>query len=162
MTSAIDPTKPTTGNATTASVRTNFQSAKDEIEALQAVSPGTTRLLWVIRNADLTIATLQPLIAQPDTPAIWRAATIIRKWRSGTPTGTYAGRIDATDTTGSDSSSANLNAGNAAAGSPYRFDAATALSNGKAHVGIPYITNTTPNGGTCLVDILIYGYDLTH
>lgn len=34
--SAIDPTKPTTGEATTASVRDNFQAAKDEIEALDA------------------------------------------------------------------------------------------------------------------------------
>lgn len=36
MTSAIDVTKPTTGNPTTESVRQNFAAAKDEIEALQA------------------------------------------------------------------------------------------------------------------------------
>lgn len=35
MTSAIDPTLPVTGAPTTASVRDNFQHAKDEIEALQ-------------------------------------------------------------------------------------------------------------------------------
>lgn len=35
MTSAINPTNPTEGAATTASVRANFQAAKDEIEALQ-------------------------------------------------------------------------------------------------------------------------------
>jgi len=36
MTSAIDPTKPTTGTATTESVRQNFSTAKTEIEDLQA------------------------------------------------------------------------------------------------------------------------------
>jgi microcystin-dependent protein len=36
MASNIDPSKPTTGSATTASVRDNFQYAKDEIEALQS------------------------------------------------------------------------------------------------------------------------------
>ena len=36
MTSAIDTTKPTTGNPTTQSVRNNFAAAKAEIEALQA------------------------------------------------------------------------------------------------------------------------------
>lgn len=36
MTSAIDVTKPTTGNPTTESVRQNFAAAKDEIEELQA------------------------------------------------------------------------------------------------------------------------------
>lgn len=36
MTSAIDPSKPVFGNPTTASVRNNFQHAKDEIEQLQA------------------------------------------------------------------------------------------------------------------------------
>ena len=35
MASAIDPTKPTAGNATTASVRANFSAAKTEIELLQ-------------------------------------------------------------------------------------------------------------------------------
>jgi hypothetical protein len=35
MASAIDPTKPVTGNPTTQSVRTNFATAKAEIEALQ-------------------------------------------------------------------------------------------------------------------------------
>lgn len=35
MSSAIDDTKPDTGNATTASVRANFTAAKSEIEALQ-------------------------------------------------------------------------------------------------------------------------------
>lgn len=34
--SAIDPTKPTAGTATTESVRLNFQAAKDEIDALNA------------------------------------------------------------------------------------------------------------------------------
>lgn len=36
MTSLIDPTKPTTGSPTTASVRQNFEHAKTEIEELQA------------------------------------------------------------------------------------------------------------------------------
>lgn len=36
MASAIDPTKPTSGTATTESVRANFAAAKSEIEALQA------------------------------------------------------------------------------------------------------------------------------
>lgn len=36
MTSAIDVTKPTTGNPTTESVRQNFAAAKAEIEAIQA------------------------------------------------------------------------------------------------------------------------------
>ena len=35
MPSNIDPSKPTAGQATTQSVRDNFQAAKDEIEALQ-------------------------------------------------------------------------------------------------------------------------------
>lgn len=39
MTSAIDTTKPTTGNPTTQSVRNNFAAAKAEIEALQAQPP---------------------------------------------------------------------------------------------------------------------------
>lgn len=38
MASAIDPTKPTTGNPTTQSVRNNFAAAKTEIEALQAAN----------------------------------------------------------------------------------------------------------------------------
>ena len=36
MSSAIDPTKPATGSASTESVRDNFQAAKDEIEQNQA------------------------------------------------------------------------------------------------------------------------------
>lgn len=36
MASAIDATKPTTGNPTTQSVRANFAAAKAEIEAIQA------------------------------------------------------------------------------------------------------------------------------
>ena len=41
MTSAIDATKPTTGNPTTQSVRANFAAAKAEIEALQqAIAEG--------------------------------------------------------------------------------------------------------------------------
>lgn len=36
MASAIDPTKPTTGNPTTKSVRDNFAAAKTEIEEIQA------------------------------------------------------------------------------------------------------------------------------
>lgn len=36
MTSLIDPTKPTTGSPTTASVRENFARARTEIEELQA------------------------------------------------------------------------------------------------------------------------------
>jgi hypothetical protein len=36
MTSNIDPTKPTSGTAFTADVRSNFQKAHDEIGALQA------------------------------------------------------------------------------------------------------------------------------
>lgn len=36
MASAIDPTKPTTGNPTTQSVRDNFAAAKTEIETIQA------------------------------------------------------------------------------------------------------------------------------
>ena len=35
MTSQIDPTLPVTGTPTTASVRGNFQTAHDEISALQ-------------------------------------------------------------------------------------------------------------------------------
>lgn len=43
MASTIDPTKPETGLATTASVRANFQAAKTEIEALQSgVIPSLT------------------------------------------------------------------------------------------------------------------------
>lgn len=38
MTSSIDATKPVTGTPTTASVRANFQAAKDEIEALQTAN----------------------------------------------------------------------------------------------------------------------------
>ena len=40
MTSAIDPTLPTEGNAFTSDVRANFQAAHDEIEALQAGGGG--------------------------------------------------------------------------------------------------------------------------
>lgn len=40
MTSAIDPSKPTTGTATTESVRANFLAAKNEIEELQAAVAG--------------------------------------------------------------------------------------------------------------------------
>lgn len=39
MTSAIDPTKPTQGEASTADVRANFQIAADEISALQDAVP---------------------------------------------------------------------------------------------------------------------------
>ncbi|MGL4230126.1 MAG: hypothetical protein ACRCWJ_02060, partial [Casimicrobium sp.] len=42
MPSAIDPTKPITGNPTTASVRDNFAAAKSEIEALQASTDSLT------------------------------------------------------------------------------------------------------------------------
>lgn len=50
MTSAIDPTKPVTGNPTTQSVRDNFQAAKDEIEALQGLIPGEYPLGYVIMD----------------------------------------------------------------------------------------------------------------
>lgn len=39
MTSLINPSNPTEPSATTASVRANFQAAKDEIEALQNIIP---------------------------------------------------------------------------------------------------------------------------
>lgn len=50
MTSAIDPTKPTTGTATTESVRQNFSTAKTEIEDLQAAIISET----INRNAAIT------------------------------------------------------------------------------------------------------------
>ena len=40
MTSQIDVTIPVTGNPTTASVRANFQTAADEISALQIAANG--------------------------------------------------------------------------------------------------------------------------
>lgn len=44
MVSTIDPTLPASGQATTASVRLNFQRAKNEIEALQSFRPMTPNL----------------------------------------------------------------------------------------------------------------------
>ena len=51
MTSAIDATRPIQGAATTQSVRDNFAAAKAEIEALQAIPPGSVRPDWA--NATL-------------------------------------------------------------------------------------------------------------
>lgn len=60
MASAIDPTKPSAGAATTASVRANFQAAHDEIEALQAAGAGTAnRVLRV--NAGGTAPESSPI-----------------------------------------------------------------------------------------------------
>lgn len=52
MVSNIDPTKPTTGLATTQSVRDNFQDAKAEIEALQAAVLNTNGQSVIAFGAD--------------------------------------------------------------------------------------------------------------
>jgi len=63
MSSAIDPSVPTEGTATTESVRENFQAAKDEIEALQAaiipsskITKGNVASLNYASGADVTVA----------------------------------------------------------------------------------------------------------
>jgi hypothetical protein len=63
MTSAIDPTKPTAGNALTADVRQNFQTAADEISALQNSGP---IFLAVVKDLDLTVAGDTPIPVQSD------------------------------------------------------------------------------------------------
>ena len=68
MTSAIDPSKPTTGTATTESVRANFLAAKTEIEELQAAVanvvtvqataptiPHANKLWWNTETGDLYV-----------------------------------------------------------------------------------------------------------
>lgn len=56
MPSAIDPTKPDAGNALTANVRSNFQAAKTEIEALQTGKA----------DADIELAALAALVSAAD------------------------------------------------------------------------------------------------
>lgn len=51
MTSAIDPSMPIEGAATTASVRANFLAAKSEIEALQAEQPNFAKA-WLYSASD--------------------------------------------------------------------------------------------------------------
>jgi hypothetical protein len=56
MASSIDPTKPIEGRPQTSSVRANFQSAKDEIESLQAngIEGLTTAEVDQLKNIDTT------------------------------------------------------------------------------------------------------------
>ncbi len=53
MTSNIDITKPTSGNATTQSVRDNFAAAKNEIEVLQSTSPSALPVQLTRAGLDL-------------------------------------------------------------------------------------------------------------
>lgn len=66
MTSAIDPTKPTTGTATTESVRQNFSTAKTEIEDLQAaiISETINRNAAIAAEADARNTAINDAIAQ--------------------------------------------------------------------------------------------------
>lgn len=58
MTSNIDATKPTTGSATTQSVRDNFQTAKDEISALQSDVTGKAPLVHAHAGTDISSGTV--------------------------------------------------------------------------------------------------------
>jgi len=62
MTSAIDATKPVTGNPTTQSVRDQFATARDEITALQAAVAG-------IGGGSITVSDTAP--ASPAPGALW-------------------------------------------------------------------------------------------
>lgn len=89
MTSAIDPTKPTTFVAYTADVRNNFQIAANEITALQSTAAGGGVILQVVTSTSNVLITplatyvamrqTMPTVVQitlPPTPPNGRAVRI--------------------------------------------------------------------------------------
>jgi hypothetical protein len=111
MSSAIDPTKPAEGNATTLSVRNNFAAAKDEIEALQADAGGALRMLFYLKNADMTNLNPQAMTPSAYPATKWRPALLIARFVSGTITGVPAGALVAVDDFGISYNVFNLAAG---------------------------------------------------
>lgn len=111
MTSAIDPTKPAEGNATTSSVRANFQAAKDEIEALQIDPSVGIRLLFTLKDCDITNLSPQPMIPYNVPLTFWRPQLLLARFVSGTITGVPAGSVTASDDVGGTYNLFNLSAG---------------------------------------------------
>lgn len=68
--SAIDPTKPAAGNATTESVRANFQAAKTEIEALAGNVAVTKQAAWIYAGDDNAAAPVDGQIIIMPTGAV--------------------------------------------------------------------------------------------
>lgn len=160
MTSAIDPTKPTTGNATTASVRTNFQAAKDEIEALQALTP---LLLYYKKAIDLAAVATTPLDPVPNVPTYWRGLKVFLLLRSGKTTGSLAGNCRAPREIGGTMYNAFPLVGTSfdsgASVTAKVVEAATALL-AQRFSGTPDVNITAASSTPCTCDIYLYGFAL--
>lgn len=78
MSSAIDPTKPTSGNALTADVRSNFSAAKTEIEDLQNGKQPSDALLTAIAALS-TVADRMLYFTGADAVALTTATAAGRK-----------------------------------------------------------------------------------
>jgi hypothetical protein len=160
MTSAVDPTKPETGNASTSSVRANFQTIKDEIDALQALPGPTYRLLFYLKNADYQSAAVQNFTPVNPAPGRYRPDRMINVMRSGAYVPTIAGIVAATDVMGTGWSMFNI------ASAPPTFvgsmkNTNTVISTAAYEMsGTPTLTMTTPNTVPELVDIYIFGHEL--
>lgn len=95
MTSQIDPTKPTSDAPTVASVRANFQHAKDEIEALQNEQPRPSAIAQALADIGTTLADHAQRIAAlegatpppppPPPPPSIPGLTVSAVWEGETP-----------------------------------------------------------------------------
>lgn len=96
MTSQIDPSKPTSDTPTVASVRANFQFAKDEIEALQNQAPTPSQIATAITTINQTLsnheqrlsaleASAPPPPPPPPAPSI-PGLTLTAEWQDPAPT----------------------------------------------------------------------------
>ena len=159
MSSAIDPTKPAEGNATTASVRNNFAAAKDEIELLQTEAAGALRLLFYLKNCDMTNLSPQNMTPSKYPATKWRPAALVCRFVSGTITGVPAGAVVAVDDIGTSYNIFNL-AGGLPGGINVQRLIAPASNNFWGTFGAtPNIDLSAGSSTPAAWDYYLYGYD---
>jgi hypothetical protein len=160
MTSAVDPTMPETGNASTSSIRANFQTIKDEIDALQAGPVPTYGLLFYLKNADFASAAAQSFTPANPAPNRWRPDRMILVMRSGAYIPTIAGAVSAVDTNVTTWNIFNPVSAMPALVGNMKLANGTLSSSAYELNTTPSITMSTPNSVPLLIDLYIYGFHI--
>lgn len=158
MTSAIDITKPSEGNATTGSVRANFEAARDEIEALQAADIYTARPLFYKLNQSLQAASPWTLTPYDSGTIYWKMLALVIRLKTGNPTFSASPSFNGFNELGASSQLANMSALAFDANSTTRQYAPTSINTTRLWLNAPNITHTSASSTPATADIFVFGY----